>query len=154
MVMNVTTVIGPFLFATRPFPYQRKRMIRTKGMAKVWRWFVGLLAALFLIGAAAQTLPPAMLGTWGWEAASCARADDDGRLTVKARSLDFYASSFKLQTVAVQPDGSVGANATYSEEGEEKSSRAEVRLKLVASGSLLVQTGTLDDGHVYVRCNP
>jgi hypothetical protein len=59
-----------------------------------------------------------------------------------------------LQIVAMQPDGSVRANATYREEGEEKSSRAEVRLQLVASGSLLVQTGTLDDGHVYVRCNP
>jgi hypothetical protein len=71
---------------------------------------------------------------------------------VKARSLDFYASSFELQSVVVQPDGSVRANATYREEGEEKSGRAEIRLNLVAPGSLLVQTGTLDDGHVYIRC--
>jgi hypothetical protein len=112
-------------------------------------WIPG---ALVFIGAAAQTLPSAMLGIWGWEAASCAREGDDGRLTVNARSLDFYASSFALQTVAVQPDGSVRANATYREEGEEKSSRTEIRLKLVAPGSLMVQNGTRDDGHVYVRC--
>jgi len=108
--------------------------------------------ALLFIGAAAQTLPSPMLGTWGWEAASCARPGDDGRLTVKARSLEFYASLFELQTVAAQPDGSVLANATYREEGEEKSSRAQLRLKLVEPG-LMVQTGTLDDGHIYVRCN-
>ena len=100
-----------------------------------------IAGALLLIGAAAQTVPSPMLGMWGWEAVSCARPGDDGRLSVKARSLEFYASLFELQTIVLQPDGSVRADATYREEGEEKSSRAEIRLKIISPGNLMVQTG-------------
>ena len=92
-----------------------------------------------------------MIGTWGWSADSCARPDDDGRVIITARSVQFYVSLYELQEIVLQPDGTVQANARYREEGEEGTSRAVIRLKLVTPDRLMVQTDS-NGGQEYVRC--
>jgi hypothetical protein len=120
---------------------------------------LSIAGALLLFGAAAsksadrvaQAVPRPMIGTWGWEAASCARVGDDGQAIVKARSVEFYVSLYELQEIVLQPDGTVQAEAVYREEGEEGTSRAVIRLKLITPDRLMVQTDA-NGGQVYVRC--
>jgi len=111
--------------------------------------FVGLMPA------SAQTrvkaLPPSFIGLWAWDQESCAKPDDDGQVTIKPRSVDFYASGYSLQVISNRPDGTFHATALVSEEGESAKTRGTIALKLVASGRLLIKAGA-PEGHIYVHC--
>jgi hypothetical protein len=111
--------------------------------------FAGLMPA----GAqtSVKTLPAALIGLWGWDQESCAKSNDDGQVTVKLRSVDFYASGYSLRMIDKQQDGSFHANALVSEEGESGKTRGTIELKLVAPGRLLIKAGA-SEGHIYVRC--
>lgn len=119
---------------------------------------MSLLGSVLLSGmvpAIAQTrvkaLPASFFGQWGWDAESCAKRDDDGQVTVKARSVDFYASGYSLRVIVAQPNGVFRATAVTSEEGEAGRSRGKIDLKLVAPDRLSIKTDASGD-HVYVRC--
>jgi hypothetical protein len=102
-------------------------------------------------GEQAPALPAAMMGTWGWEAQSCANASDDGRMIVKARSVAFFAAFYRLQKLAVQRNGAIRAAATTTEEGEAGASRNVIELKLVTPSLLSVRTAAAGT-HAYIRC--
>jgi hypothetical protein len=93
-----------------------------------------------------------MTGTWSWSIRSCTDANDDGRLQIRWRSVEFFASSYSLQTIATQPNRTIRATAIVHEEGEEGSTQGAIQLKLIAANRLRIHT---DGGlaHVYVRCN-
>jgi hypothetical protein len=111
--------------------------------------FAGMMAAT------AQTrvkaLPAAFIGQWAWDAASCAKLDDDGHVAIKPRSVDFYASGYTLQVIEAWPNGVFRATAVTTEEGEPGRSRDKIDLKLVAPDRLSIKTGASGD-HAYVRC--
>jgi hypothetical protein len=102
-------------------------------------------------GDRASTLPASMTGTWGWSAQSCANAADDGRVVIKARSVAFFASSYRLQSLVVKPDGAYHAAAATNEEGEPSASRGVIALKLLGPALLKIWTDTAG-AHTYVRC--
>ena len=56
------------------------------------------------------TLPDTMIGTWGWDGDSC-RRDDDGRVTVTAKSVTFFAASYDLRSIVEEGDGTIRATA-------------------------------------------
>ena len=116
---------------------------------------IGALASMPAVSDAreAPTIPPSMIGTWGWSAESCARTDDDGRAIVRAMSVKFYVSVYELLDIVLQQDGTASANALYREEGETGTSHAVIKLKMLTPDRLMVQTES-NGGHVYVRCRP
>jgi hypothetical protein len=92
-----------------------------------------------------------MLGVWGWEAQSCAKLNDDGRVTVKARAVDFFASSYQLKDAAILPNGALRAAAVTTEEGEPGVSQGHIELRLVGPSRLSIRTDAAGV-HVYMRC--
>ncbi len=69
----------------------------------------------------------------------------------RSRSVDFFASSYRLQSLVVQPDGGYRAAAVTNEEGETGASRDVIALKLLAPTLLKVWTEAAG-AHTYVRC--
>lgn len=108
-----------------------------------------------LTPASAQTrvkaLPSSFIGLWAWDQDSCAKPNDDGQVTVKPLSVDFFASGYSLRVIAARPDGTFHASALVSEEGESGKTRGTIDLKLVAPGQLSIKTRAAG-GHIYVRC--
>ncbi len=109
----------------------------------------GLFAAL-AYARELEAVPGAMIGTWGWDGESC-RREDDGRVTVSATSVAFFAASYDVQSIVDEGDGTIRVTGIVHEEGEPETARGTVRLKLVADGRLWVLTDTGLD-HVYSFC--
>jgi hypothetical protein len=97
------------------------------------------------------SLPPSMIGEWGWAAPSCADRDDDGRVRVKRNSVEFFASSYRLERIVARPGGALRASASTSEEGEAGASRGTIELRLVSPTRLSIWTDSAGR-HVYLRC--
>jgi hypothetical protein len=102
-------------------------------------------------GSPRQVLPASMTGTWGWSARSCRTAGDDGRVTVRARSIAFFAAAYTLETIVARADGTIRAQAIVQEEGESGVTRSEIALKLVRRDRLAITTEAAGN-HTYVRC--
>jgi hypothetical protein len=102
-------------------------------------------------GGGVARLPPSMIGEWGWAELSCANPDDDGRVRVKPNSVEFFASSYRLERIVARQGGAVRASASTSEEGEAGASRGTIELRLVSPTRLSIWTGSAG-GHVYLRC--
>ncbi len=98
-----------------------------------------------------QSLPDAMTGAWGWSGKSCANANDDGRVRVRPRSVEFFASAYRLIGIVIGSGGAVRATATVSEEGESASSPGTIHLTLVKTNHLRIHTSS-GLAHIYVRC--
>jgi hypothetical protein len=98
-----------------------------------------------------QSLPASMFGRWGWAVESCNNIGDDGRMKVKARSVEFFASSYKLKTITAENDGWFQASALIHEEGEPGTLQGVISLKLLAPGILSVRTEP-NDTQSYIRC--
>lgn len=94
-----------------------------------------------------------MIGYWGWDAKSCANPEDDGRVTVYAREVDFSAGGNGLTRIEARPDGSIRATAIHHDEGSEEATDEWLELRLTESGSLTIETGSGLD-NTYVRCGP
>ena len=99
-----------------------------------------------------QSLPDAMTGAWGWSGKSCANANDDGRVRVRPRSVEFFASAYRLIGIVIGSSGAVRATATVSEEGESNSTLGTIHLTLVKTNRLRIHTGS-GLAHIYVRCS-
>ncbi len=114
-----------------------------------------IVAAIFAAGIASATtvpaLPASMIGTWGWDADACAMPNDDGRLIMRERALEFTASSWQLETIDVN-EGVFHATATVHEEGDVDISTHTIDLRLALPGRLTVSKGT-ESPHIYVRCD-
>ena len=98
-------------------------------------------------------LPKEMHGIWGFDPESCDEENSDTRMTVSARSVEFYASSYDLKKISRRANGSVKATATTSEEGEARKRRGAIELKLVKPDRLSVKTDS-ELSHIYSRCKP
>lgn len=96
------------------------------------------------------TMPAAMIGTWGWDGESC-RREDDGRVTVAARSVEFFAASYDVQSIVDEGDGTIRVTGIVHEEGEPETAQGTIRLRLVGEGRLWVLTDSGLD-HVYSFC--
>jgi hypothetical protein len=115
---------------------------------------VTLFPALSPVAAATSeqpTTPAAMLGVWGWSAQSCANVNDDGRATIKAHAVAFFAASYQLKDIVILPSGALRAAAITSEEGEPGAARAHIELRLTAPSLLSIRTDAAGI-HVYLRC--
>lgn len=115
-------------------------------------------AAILAINASAapareaiRAFPPAMIGTWGYEARSCTEESDDGRVEVKARSVTFFASSCSLSRFRSHRNGAVSGHGRCRGEGETTTARGSVRLRLEGPTSLVVALNGGDDTR-YQRC--
>lgn len=118
-------------------------------------WVIAVFAAFgtWAVDAEAakiQSLPPTMLGSWGWNHDSCRKPDDDGRLTVKARTVEFTAGGDVLVSIDEERDATIRARTNHRDEGETEWSQQTIELKLTPSG-LYVLTGSGLE-HTYVRC--
>ncbi|MEQ1863583.1 MAG: hypothetical protein ABL996_02905 [Micropepsaceae bacterium] len=113
-----------------------------------------------LLLAAAVAVPPAqlpasMIGVWGWNEASCANPDDDGRVNVEPASVTFYAASYRLKSILTEADQTIQATGVVQEEGleddEQDKSEHAIRLKLTSPSHLWIGT---DNGleRTYLRC--
>lgn len=114
------------------------------------------LVALPASAAVAQNtipaLPPTMVGTWGYEAASCANRTDDGRVRVAPRSVEFFASICRFDRFRQRRSGAVVAMGRCRGEGETTVERGTFRFRLVDAERLeIASRGT---GHTYQRCVP
>ena len=110
-------------------------------------------AAVFPLGAGglAAGLPADMRGVWGWDAQSCAKPDNDGRVAVATWSVAFSAAVYHLTAVNFLASGEARGVAVTNEEGETGRSRKSIALRLIGSDRLSMRTE--DAGvHVYVRC--
>ncbi|MDF2116253.1 hypothetical protein PY365_11755 [Roseiarcaceae bacterium H3SJ34-1] len=112
-------------------------------------FFAGMIPAI--AQTRVTTLPPSFIGLWAWDRQSCAKPDDDGHVTIKPRSVEFFASSYSLRVITARPDGAFHASVLATEEGETGRTRATIDLKLVAPGQLSIKTRAAG-GHIYVRC--
>ena len=119
-----------------------------------------ILAAIALLAHSATSLAdrrqvarlsPAMIGEWGWAEPSCANVSDDGRVQVKANSVEFFASSYRLEKILTRPGGGLRAGAIASEEGEPGASHGTIELRLVSPTRLSIWTDSAG-AHVYLRC--
>ena len=141
-------------------------MTRTARRPKLCRFVCATLLATSIPAGAAQAtdaapanaasraleaLPAAMIGAWGWSGKHCG-PDDDLRVTVSARSVEFFAASFDLQRIAEQSDGTIRATAIVHEEGYTETTEGDIQLKLVATDYLSIKTEGSGLDHVYDRC--
>lgn len=100
-------------------------------------------------------LPAALIGAWGVNDASCANANDDGRVTIGPTSVTFYASQWSLKTILSAADKTIQASALVQEEGleddEQDKSEHAIRLTLVTPTTLSI--GYDGSDQAYQRCN-
>lgn len=96
-------------------------------------------------------LPTAMQGLWAYEPGDCDHADSDGLLTIEGRAIHFFASAYHLRRIVPRRDGSVRAFGLRSDEGEERRTPDDLRLKLLAPDRILVVTNS-PAGDTYHRC--
>lgn len=99
----------------------------------------------------ATALPKDMTGIWAFDPASCDDENSDARLNVAPLRVDSYGSAFKLRDIRQRPDGSWGAKALRSDEGEPKRVRDTLVLKLVSPDRLTIRSGR-DVALDYFRC--
>jgi hypothetical protein len=110
-----------------------------------------LLAALAAMprGAAAQELPAGMRGTWADTIADCTDPGSDGRIAVRAREVEFFASLCRFRTMRAL-DGGVWRGAATCVESDQ-SDEQTLELRLAPPGRISIRSGT-DAPRLYVRC--
>lgn len=97
-----------------------------------------------------RALPPSMVGTWGYEGASCTDRTDDGRVRVAPRSVEFFASICRFGSFRQRPSGAVVATGRCRGEGETVLERGSFRFRLLDAERLeIAAQGTV---HTYQRC--
>jgi hypothetical protein len=114
-------------------------------------WFATAPATVVADARQPHGLQPSMIGKWGWSAESCAKADDDGQVTISMKSVAFFASAYNLRKVVARADGSLHVIAATSEEGEAGTSTGVIDLKQLTPRTLSIRTAAAGR-HVYVRC--
>lgn len=116
-----------------------------------------LLAAMLLLAPAAQAqtalkeLPRDVIGVWGFAAEDCKDEDSDGRVVVEAREVSSFAALFKLRTISRLADGTLRAATRRYDEGEARTPRDTLDLKLLAPDRLSIKSGR-DGAVTYQRC--
>ena len=72
--------------------------------------------ALALSQTAAPTFPDTFLGQWTEDLANCGGEDTQG-VRIEPDRVEFYEAVGRVQSVAVEPNGAVVANLSFSGEG-------------------------------------
>jgi hypothetical protein len=110
-----------------------------------------LLAPSTQAQTALKELPRDMIGVWGFAAEDCKDEDSDGRVVVQPREVSSFAALFKLRTISRLADGTLRAATRRYDEGEARTPRDTLDLKLLAPDRLSIKSR--DSGAVtYQRC--
>ncbi len=112
-----------------------------------------LLAAGLAAASAAETiraLPPAMVGTWGYEARSCTEETDDGRVEVKPREVTFFAAFCRFSRIRVERGVVVGSGRCRGE-GETQVDQGDVSFRQISPTRL--EINVQNSPHIYQRCD-
>jgi len=100
----------------------------------ILRAFATLALTAAAGAAAAQDIPAAMRGTWAEEANLCTTPESDGRIAVRAREVQFFASDCRVKRLRNLGNGGWRADVACEDEGEHND--GVIELRLVAGGRL------------------